>query len=858
MVLKFFKNFFGSKNDRLLKKYSIFLDLINSFESKFVVLSDNDLKYEFKKLRSYSSNDLNQLLPLSYSIVREVAKRVLNMRPFDVQILGGIALFYNKVTEISTGEGKTLVATLPVCLNFLLRRSVHVITVNDYLAYRDANWMKPIYTFLGLSVGVIHSNMSVSIKKEAYLSDVVYGTCNEFGFDYLRDNIVFSSDEKVQSKLDFAILDEVDCILIDESRTPLIISLPEKSDSSHYILINSLITKLSDSVNNSPDYILDYESKNVYLTDIGFQKIENLFIKHNLINSVSGLYDGSNIELLYVVYAVLKAKFFFKRDVDYIVDNFEILIIDENTGRIMHGRRWGDGLHQAIEAKEGLQVKSDNQTLASITFQNFFRLYDNLSGMTGTAVTESLEFETIYNLEVVVIPTNKANIRIDNPDIIFLTKHVKYKFILKDIKDCYLRGQPVLVGTVSIDVSEFISELLHKNNVKHSVLNAKYHDKESAIIAEAGRFKSVTISTNMAGRGTDIVLGGFNKDFNFKLDYEKIISLGGLKVIGTERHESRRIDNQLRGRCARQGDPGCTQFYVSLEDDLIKIFIGDTILSFLNKFNLAENDVISNSFVTKSIENAQHKVESHNFDIRKQLLEYDDIINEQRKVFYQYRDSIILCVNMSVFIEDIFSDIIDSYFLDFAHQNLNILLDKFNLDFGLNFIIDIDIKQQLDYQIFKSFLLDKLFSFYNFKKSSCKLFDFNIFERSLFLNILDLKWRDHLVNLDYLRKGIYLRGYAQKDPKEEYKKEAFVLFKSMLYNIKHDFLVNFFRIPFEKMSDKFFSDFDYKELKFIHNSNSVSYDKKSPFVKKGFKIGRNDLCYCKSNRKYKHCHGKNF
>ncbi|HIH2763253.1 MAG TPA: preprotein translocase subunit SecA [Candidatus Azoamicus sp.] len=856
MILKFFKDLFGSRNDRILKKYSLILESINNLELKMSSLSDFDLKLEFLNLKKRSMS-VDDTLSYVYSIVREVSKRTLLMRHFDVQMLAGIALFNNKIVEVATGEGKTLIATLPVCLNFIFGKSVHIITVNDYLVSRDANWMKPIYEFLGLTVGCIFSNMDIESKKKAYKCDVVYGTSNEFAFDYLRDNIVFSLQDKVQSKLFFAIIDEVDSVLIDEARTPLIISFPDKVKSNHYYLISKLIEffSYSDVSNSKNDFILDFKTKNVYLTDSGFQLIEMLFKKHQILDEEQTLYDVNNIELLHIVYSSLRAKFFFKKDVDYIVKDLNVLIIDENTGRIMEGRRWSDGLHQAIEAKEKLKINSENHTLASISFQNFFRLYTNLSGMTGTALTEAAEFENIYDLEVVVIPTNKINIRLDYPDLVFLTKKAKYKAIIQDIKSCFNIGQPVLVGTISIDVSESLSKNLSVLNIKHNVLNAKYHDKESKIIADAGSFKNVTIATNMAGRGTDIVLGGFFKTINNSCR-DTVISLGGLKVIGTERHESRRIDNQLRGRCARQGDPGCTQFYVSLEDDLIKVFVGDKTLSFLNKFNLSENDVISHSLVTKSIENAQIKVECSNFDIRKQLLEYDDIINEQRKVFYEYRDSIFLSNDFFLTIKDLLFEIIDSFFNDFLSEkylDFSFMLDQFNSEFVLELKINQFDVSSID--MFKKSIFDYVSFLYKSKREEVKdFFDINLLERSFFLQILDLKWREHISNLEYLRKGIYLRGYAQKDPKEEYKIESFFLFKSMLYNIKHDFIVSIFRLPFKNFIS------NYKALS--SKDNSISFNLHSDKIdhlgiKNKTKIGRNEYCFCGSRKKYKHCHGKN-
>lgn len=850
MFFKFLKSFFGSRNDRILKDYSSILRNVNSLESKFASFSDHELKQYFLLLKNENNKQIFYVMPIVYAIVREVAKRTLSMRHFDVQILAGIALFNNKIVEVATGEGKTLVATLPVCLKFIFGIPVHIITVNEYLASRDADWMKPIYNFLGLSVSCIFSSMDVEAKKKSYKNDVVYGTASEFGFDYLRNNLVFSSDDKIQSSLLFAIIDEVDSILIDEARTPLIISIPDKVNSSHYILINKIISNLEfSSSSDKNDFILDFKSKSVYLTDSGYEKIEYLIKKYKIINPTQSLYDSNNIEILHIVYSSLRAKYFFNRDVDYIVKNSEVLIIDENTGRIMDGRRWSDGLHQAIEAKENLRIRSENYTLASITFQNFFRLYNNLSGMTGTAITESAEFESIYNLEVVVIPTNKINVRIDYPDLIFLTKKAKYKAIINDIKSCYDVGRPVLVGTISIEVSELLSKFLSSFGIKHNILNAKYHDKESKIIAEAGSFKNVTISTNMAGRGTDIVLGGSVRNINHTFLRNQVVNLGGLKVIGSERHESRRIDNQLRGRCARQGDPGCTCFYVSMEDDLIKVFIGDTTLSFLNKFSMSENDVISHPLVNKSIENAQRKVESYNFDIRKQLLEYDDIVNEQRRVFYQYRDSILFCENFLDLLSDLYLDLIDYYQASLSREEVFIsefIIDRINSDFLLD--LNINDFNLSNFDMFKSLLVEKLISLYKFKRQDFIKFNIHLIEKSLFLQILDLKWRDHLSNLEYLKKGIYLRGYAQKDPKEEYKAESFFLFKSMLYSVKHEFINSILRIPFKN----FFSD--YNLLDSVKVASNVDFNSYS--LNKN-KIGRNESCYCSSGKKYKHCHGRN-
>ncbi len=804
MFLNILRRIFGSRNDRLLKKYSGLLDKINNLGSFFKKLSDYDLKQEFFSLRSdYKNNSISDKpLVLVYALVREVAFRKLKMRHYDVQILGGIALFYGKITEIATGEGKTLVATLPVCLYSLFKKSIHVITVNDYLARRDAEWMRPVYNFLDISVGVILPGMSTSDRKNSYKTDVVYGASNEFGFDYLRDNIIVSADEKVQDFLFYAIIDEVDSVLIDEARTPLIISLPSAIDFKLYILIRELIKELDiyDFSTNSGDFTLDEKNKQVQFTDYGFIKLESLFRRFNVIDKSLSLYDVRNIELLHSVYAALKAQFFFKKDIDYLVKNGNILIIDEHTGRVMSDRRWGDGIHQAIEAKESVFIKSENQTLASITFQNYFRLYSKLSGMTGTAYTEANEFRNIYKLEVIVIPTNKANIRKDYCDLIFLTKKSKFKAIVDDIRECYFFGQPVLIGTTSIEISEFLSMVLGILKIKHNVLNAKYHDMESQIISEAGRIKSVTVATNMAGRGTDIVLGGsLNTKFRRYID---VVKLGGLRVIGTERHESRRIDNQLRGRSGRQGDPGCSQFYLSLEDDLVRIFVGDKISGILGRLKVSDADVISHSFINKSIESAQRRVEGHNFDTRKQLLEFDDIINEQRVVFYEYRNSLIFKNNIILIILDVFKNVVNTFLSKVCFQTKDLykvtsIVKLFNLEFGFKiFIKDKYLNVDSLKKIFLKTFLD------NYKeKQEISENRINLLSKLLFLNILDVKWREHLINLDHLKKGIHLRGYAQKDPKQEYKIEAFSLFENMLNDINYEFVILFLKLSVDNITN---------------------------------------------------------
>ncbi len=828
MFIKIIKDIFGSRNKRVLNKYEVILKKINILEEKYKTLTDVNLKQEYTKLKLDEKKLEIEKLMESYAIVREVAKRTLNMRHFDVQILGGIALFYEKISEISTGEGKTLVATLPACFYSMINKNVHIVTINEYLAKRDTEWMFPIYNFLNISVKTITSNMTTPEKKNAYKSDVVYGTCSEFGFDYLRDNIVINEKEKVQNELYFSIIDEVDSVLIDEARTPLIISMPDKINSILYKKINEIIKifKQENNLNENEEIIIDEKSKQIHLTEEGFKKIEYLLKNFNIINENEILYEQKNIELLHTIYASLKAYFFFKKDVDYIIQNNEILIIDENTGRLMEGRRWGEGIHQAIEAKEELQIKSENIVLATITYQNFFRLYKKKSGMTGTAVTEAVEFETIYGLEVITIPTNKKCIRKDHQDVIFLNKENKFKAILNDIKKNNEKGRPILVGTPSIEVSEFLSKLLNKINIKHNILNAKNHEKESLIIAEAGNLNSVTIATNMAGRGTDIILGGNINNKNRDI----IIELGGLKVIGVERHEARRIDNQLRGRSGRQGDPGETQFYLSLEDDLIRIFMGENTITILKKIKIPENEIISHSFVNKIIENAQKKIENHNFDVRKQLLEYDDIINEQRLVFYNYRNIIMTSKNIEIIIENIILEIIENITETYQKNEDKIIAEIENI-FKIK-IIDNKIQETIMNII---------------KKEINLLISESTYLNFILITMLDNKWKDHLINIELLKSGIHLRGYAQKDPKLEYKNESFILFENMFNNIKVDFINYLLNIKMNKILNIENQDLK-KNLIYNRENEQQIHEKK-------LKIGRNEKCFCNSGKKYKYCHG---
>lgn len=856
MIIEFIKKIFGSRNDRLLKEYLSTLKDINKLGIYYSKLSDDLLRKEFVILKEQGENQ-NLIMPNVYAIVREVAFRVLSMRHFDVQILGGIALYYGKITEIATGEGKTLVATLPAVYHAILNRTVHIVTVNDYLAKRDANWMFPIYKFLGLSVGIVVSDMPISEKKTAYTSNIVYGTSSEFGFDYLRDNIVIHATDKVQSVLDVVIIDEVDSILIDEARTPLIISVPDKVSTKLYYIFSKLIKDLSKCVENDEtgDFVIDEKNKQIYLTEKGFLTLEGLLLKNKLLEQNASLYDVENLEILHIAYASLKAQYFFIKDIDYIVKNNSVLIVDENTGRIMEDRRWGDGIHQAVEAKEMLPIRNDNHILATITYQNYFRLYKKKCGMTGTAVTESVEFENIYGLEVLVVPSNKPCVRKDFSDLIFLNKKSKIDSIIKSIKDLNILGRPILVGTVSIDVSEFISDILKKFNIKHSVLNAKYHERESAIIANAGALFSVTIATNMAGRGTDIVLGGNKLDVNYLSNYKKVVALGGLKIIGVERHDSRRIDNQLRGRSGRQGDPGSSQFYLSLEDNLIRIFIGDNSLAIFKKLSVSENDTISHPLISRSIENAQKKIESYNFDIRKQLLEYDDIMNEQRMVFYSYRNSIIFNNDFDNIMSDIIFDVVDIIFEFSKELDFFNIIKHFESKIPLKLNLNFDDFNSIDRDTFKNMLYKNYLDRYIVLKNKvAEESNWVLFCKMLVLKILDNKWKDHLVHLDLLKSGIHLRGYAQKDPKIEYKNESFLLFSEMLNSIKIEFLVLFFNISHSNLDasiNSFFSKWD-------DNFKVLVYNKSKPDISKQVvkKQGRNELCYCKSGKKYKYCHGK--
>lgn len=897
MLGKLFRKIFGSHNQRLIKRMGQLVSRINVLEPQMEALSDAQLKDNTAVFRQRfaAGEALDDLLPEAFATVREAGKRALGLRHFDVQLVGGMVLHQGKIAEMRTGEGKTLVATLSAYLNALGGKGVHIVTVNDYLARRDADWMGPIYRFLGMEVGVIVSNMPHDERKAAYAADIIYGTNNEFGFDYLRDNMAFSLDDRVQGTQSFAIVDEVDSILIDEARTPLIISGPADESSELYHKINVLIPKLvKQKQEDGPgDFTLEEKNKQVYLTEEGHEHVEDLLCKAGLLNEGSSLYDAANIGMMHHINAGLRAHVLFQKDVDYIVRDNEVVIVDEFTGRTMSGRRWSDGLHQAVEAKEGVVIQQENQTLASITFQNYFRLYDKLSGMTGTADTEAYEFQQIYALEVVVIPTHELMIRDDRVDQVYLTADEKFNAIVEDIKDCRSRGQPALVGTTSIEVSEFLSDLLKKQNFKHEVLNAKQHQREAEIIAQAGRPGVITIATNMAGRGTDIVLGGkFEAEVaSLKSADEKTISLlkedwqkrhdqvlqaGGLHIIGTERHESRRIDNQLRGRSGRQGDPGSSRFYLSLQDNLMRIFASERVSGLMQRLGLQEGEAIEHPWVSKAIENAQRKVEGHNFDIRKQLLEYDDVANDQRKVSYAQRNELMASDDISetieVLQEDVINQIIDGYIPPQSMEeqwDVPGLEEALTAEFGLQLGVQNWLKKDdtLHEETLRKKIQDEHNATYKIKEDQVGSDVLRHVEKAVMLNVLDTQWKEHLATMDYLRQGIHLRGYAQKNPKQEYKLESFQLFSDMLDRIKHETVTVLSKIQVRSEEDVEAvetqrrgkdSQLEYQHAQASAMSETDDSEKQTavPFVRKERKVGRNETCPCGSGKKYKHCHGR--
>ncbi|CDT70381.1 Protein translocase subunit secA [Vibrio coralliirubri] len=906
MITKLLTKVIGSRNDRTLRRLRKIVKEINNFEPSFEALSDEELKaktVEFRE-RLDKGESLDQLLPEAFATVREASKRVYGMRHFDVQMIGGMVLNAGQIAEMRTGEGKTLTATLPAYLNALPSKGVHVVTVNDYLAKRDAETNRPLFEFLGMTVGVNVPNMAPPEKKEAYQADILYGTNNEFGFDYLRDNMAFRAEDRVQRERFFAVVDEVDSILIDEARTPLIISGPAEDSSDLYTRINTLIPNLerqdkedSEEYRGEGHYTMDEKSKQVHLTENGQEFVEELMVKNGLMEEGDTLYSPTNISLLHHVNAALRAHVLFEKDVDYIVtEEGEVVIVDEHTGRTMPGRRWSEGLHQAVEAKEGVKIQNENQTLASITFQNFFRLYEKLSGMTGTADTEAFEFQSIYGLETVVIPTNKPMVRNDMPDVVYRTEEDKFNAIIEDIKDRVAAGQPSLVGTVSIEKSELLSNALKKAKIKHSVLNAKFHEMEAEIVAQAGMPSAVTIATNMAGRGTDIVLGGSWQAQVEKLDnpskeqiekikadwrviHDKVLESGGLHIIGTERHESRRIDNQLRGRSGRQGDAGSSRFYLSMEDSLLRIFTSDRMAGLIQS-GMDEGEAIESKMLSRSIEKAQRKVEGRNFDIRKQLLEYDDVANDQRKVVYELRDELMSSDDISEMIEhnreDVLASVIDEYI---APQSLEDMWDIAGLQDRLknDFDLDFDIQGWLDEddKLYEEALRERILAMavdsYKQKEEVVGAQVLRNFEKSVMLQTLDGLWKEHLAAMDHLRQGIHLRGYAQKNPKQEYKRESFELFEGLLDVLKTDVVTILSKVrvqqqeEVEKMEAQRQAQAEEAarraQAQHATAENQLADDEAeaaSPqtVVRDERKVGRNEPCPCGSGKKYKQCHGK--
>jgi len=859
MIGNFIKKIIGSRNSRIIKDYKVIVKTINDLEKKYKNISDSEFMSLTTSLRDQyaKSSNLDDLLPDAFAIVREASLRTLGMRHFDEQLMGGIALHQGKISEMKTGEGKTLVSTLPAYLNSLTGKPVYIVTVNDYLAERDSKWMGIIYEYLGLSVGYINSYIPPSSRREIYQSDIIYGTNNEFGFDYLRDNMAMSKDDKNQSILSYAIIDEVDSVLIDEARTPLIISGSNNKINNTYAKINKII-KIFLNKNDTNLYSIEEKQKSVSLSEMGQSAIEKILLDNNLIKSSEDIYSTDNIQLFSHIDSALKAHLIYKKDIDYVIENNEIVIIDEFTGRKMSGRRWSEGLHQAIEAKENVSIKQENQTYASITFQNYFRMFNKICGMTGTADTEAEEFQQIYNLEVVQIPPNRKLIRDDKVDLVFLTEKEKYAHILKEITDIHVTGQPILVGTTSVDASENISKYLKKNKIKHNVLNAKYHQKEAEIIQNAGALNSITIATNMAGRGTDIVLGGHKHDNNadeWAKNNKKVKSLGGLYVMGTERHESRRIDNQLRGRAGRQGDPGVSRFFLSLEDNLMRIFASDKVSEIMKKLGMQDGEAIEHKWVSKSIENAQRRVEAHNFDIRKTLLEYDDISNEQRKLIYQQRD-FILDNDANNLLENIISNFVADYIeLNFNSLNMqNVNFTELNSSIKSDFLLDINFEEFIkdnivDFDELKNILVSMLFDKIKLNTKNITIDEYNALIKNICLAVIDEEYRNHLSSMDYLRQSIGLRGYAQKNPKNEYKRESFEMFNVMLMEISKEILKICCRIKIDNYNTESIKNEPKRE------SNKQVDDPRCLLNSNDNAIPRNKRCPV-TNMKYKQCCGK--
>lgn len=909
MFAPLFKKLFGSKNEREVKRLVKAVQSVNVLEEQMIALSDEQLrsKTEEFKGRLAQGETLDKLLPEAFAVAREAGKRVMGMRHFDVQLIGGMALHEGKIAEMRTGEGKTLVGTLAVYLNALSGKGVHVVTVNEYLARRDANWMRPLYEFLGLSVGIVTPFQPPEEKRAAYAADITYGTNNEFGFDYLRDNMAFSLEDKFQRELNFAVIDEVDSILIDEARTPLIISGQAEDSSKLYIEINKLIPRLKQHIEEEEGvvtqeghYKVDEKTRQVELNEAGHQYVEEMLTAAGLLAEGESLYSAHNLGLLTHVYAGLRAHKLFNRNVEYIVQNGQVILIDEHTGRTMAGRRLSEGLHQAIEAKEGVNIQAESQTLASTTFQNYFRLYNKLSGMTGTADTEAFEFRQIYGLDVMVIPTNKPIARKDFNDLVYLTQEEKYQAIIADIKDCQAQGRPILVGTATIETSEYVSQLLNQAGIEHKVLNAKFHDKEAEIIAQAGRPGALTIATNMAGRGTDILLGGNwevevaalenptdEQIAQIKSEWQKrhqqVIEAGGLHVIASERHESRRIDNQLRGRAGRQGDPGSSRFYLSLEDNLMRIFASDRVKNFMKALGMQSGEAIEHRMVTNAIEKAQRKVEGRNFDMRKQLLEFDDVANEQRKVIYHMRNSLLAAESVgdtiAEFREEVLTTAVNNHI---PPQSMPEQWDVAGLESTLqsDFGIKLPIQQWLDEddklyeETLRERILAELLSAYNEKETQASAEALRTFEKQILLRVLDDLWKDHLSTMDHLRHGIHLRGYAQKNPKQEYKRESFALFQELLESIKRDAIRVLSHVQVrredpaeeearlrreaEAMAERMqFQHADASALAAEENDGGEGdVAMAAAPVRAEQKVGRNEPCPCGSGKKYKHCHGQ--
>ncbi len=902
MIANLLKKVFGSRNDRLLKQYRRVVTTINALEPSISALSDDELRGRTTLFRERYANGeaLDALLPEAFAVVREAGKRVLQMRHFDMQLVGGMVLHDGKISEMRTGEGKTLVATLPAYLNALSGRGVHIVTVNDYLAQRDAEWMGRIYRYLGLTVGVNLSQMAHAEKQAAYNSDITYGTNNEYGFDYLRDNMVYQPSERVQRGLAYAIVDEVDSILIDEARTPLIISGQADDNVELYYRINDLVPRLTRQADeNAPgDYYVDEKAHQVMLSEAGHEHAEAILADAGLLAVGSSLYDAHNIGLMHHLNAGLRAHALFHRDQHYVVQNGEVVIVDEFTGRLMSGRRWSDGLHQAVEAKEGVTIQRENQTLASITFQNYFRMYGKLAGMTGTADTEAFEFQQIYNLETVIVPTHRQMIRKDLNDQVFRTAKEKHTAIIRDIRDCYDRGQPVLVGTTSIESSELLSGLLEEEKLPHQVLNAKHHAREAEIVAQAGRPRMVTIATNMAGRGTDIVLGGSldpdllkiredaslteaekeAKTIALRADWQErhdaVIATGGLHIVGTERHESRRIDNQLRGRSGRQGDPGSSRFYLSLEDPLMRIFASDRIGSIMQRLKMPEGEAIEHALVNRSIESAQRKVESRNFDIRKQLLEYDDVANDQRRVIYQQRNELLEATDITETVQGMITSLMDETVGTYVpRESMEEQWDAPGLEKALasEYQLAVPVAEwvskeaEVTDETIRERVAAAAVELYRSKEASAGAETLRHFERAVMLQNLDQHWREHLAALDHLRQGIHLRGYAQKNPKQEYKREAFELFSDMLDRVKADVVRILLNVQVRSEQDveaveeaPAVANVQYHHADYDEALASAPEDDatREPFVRQGKKVGRNDPCPCGSGKKYKQCHGK--